>query len=502
MKERTARPSWAATLFAALAPLTLGGCGGADDDTLPGRSRPIFEHDWPDPGELSFDPAAFTPPDPGQTLFEASSGARAYILPAASDPLVRLTAALPLGRLHEAEGEAGASALLTRLLTTRGPAGASRPLSLRLAELGTSLNAVETLDVTHISLQVLPEDWREGLELLVELIRYPDLDAASIRQYRAGLGYIMPMAGIDGDGFRPKVELERRLNGYPLAPPDMGTTISPAAVAAMVGRSLGVDRVVLGIGGAVSRDEVEEVLESATRGWAPAGALVPEAGVIEPAPVATGAGESSNRFHAVDVPSLEGWIAIGRAIGAVPETERAALSVLRFILAERLNIAAREMRGLANRDDFELPVTGSGTGLLLVRTGGRPEAVAPLVRYSLDELERLHDPDEPVTEAEVARAQGWLVDAVWRRSLELATTASGPRAGEPGRRGGTDHLMGWPEAVRSVTTAEVDAVARAYLDPSAFVTVVAGPLDRIRAARHPRWPVALDDVEADLAGAR
>ena len=212
----------------ACAALAFAGCDA--DDTLPGRSRPIFEHDWPDPGDLASGPAAFTPPDPGQALFEASSGVRAYIVPAAADPLVRLTAALPLGRLHEAEGEAGAAALLTHLLTTRGAAGARDPLSLRLAELGTSLSVVETLDATHVSLGVLPEDWQEGLELLVELIRNPDLDAAAVREYRAGPGYSMPMAGIDGDGYRPKVELERRIVGYPLAPPDPGTTVSLAAV--------------------------------------------------------------------------------------------------------------------------------------------------------------------------------------------------------------------------------------------------------------------------------
>ena len=488
------RPAHGASPFAltivASAALALAGCGG--EDTLPGRSRPIFEHDWPDPGELASGPATFTPPDPVQALFEGSSGARAYIVPAAADPLVRLTVALPLGRLHEAEGEAGAAALLTHLLTTRGAAEARDPLSLRLAELGTSLSAVETLDATHVSLNVLPEDWREGLELLVELVRNPDLDAGAVRQYRSGPGYSMPMAGIDGDGYRPKVELERRIHGYPLAPPDPGTTVSLAAVTALASRTLAADRVVFGVGGSVSRDEVEEALESATRGWAPSGQQAPETAVIAP-------GESSSRFHSVDVPSLEGWIAIGRAVGAVPESDRAALAVLRFILAERLNIAAREMRGLANRDDFEIPVTASGTGLLLVRTGGRPEAVAPLVRYSLDELERIHDPDEPVTEAEVSRAQGWLLGAVWQRSLELATSASETFAVEHVRRGRTDRLMGWPEAVRSVTAGDVKRVAQEYLDPATFVTVVAGPLARIRAARHPRWPVALDDLEAELS---
>ena len=465
----------------------LGGCDA--EDTLPGRSRPVFEHDWPAPDELAGGPAAFTPPDPGEALFETSAGVRAYVVPAAGDPLVRLTAALPLGRLHEAEGEAGASALLTHLLTTRGAAGAAQPLSLRLADLGTSLSAVESLDATHISLNVLPEDWRTGLELLVELIRDPDLDARTVRAYRTGAGYSMPMAGIDGDGYRPKVELERRLGGYPLAPPAPGTAVPLAAVRALAARSLAADRVVFGIGGDVPRAEVEDVLEAATGGWAASGEAAPDPAVIEP-------GAAASRFHAVDVPSLEGWIAIGRAVGAVPEADRAPLAVLQFILAERLNIAAREKRGLANRDDFEVPVTASGTGLLLVRTGGRPEAVGPLVHYSLEELARMHDPEEPVTGAEVTRAQGWLFGAVWQRSLEIATSASRTFAIEHVRRGGTDHLMGWPGAVRSVTAADVKRVAQEYLDPAAFVTVVAGPLAEIRAARHPRWPVALDDLEA------
>ena len=487
------RPAHGAPLFAlvVLAALTLTACDS--DNTLPGRSRPIFEHDWPAPGDVVGGPSTFVPPDPAEALFEASSGVRAYIVPAGGDPLVRITAALPLGRLHEAEGEAGASALLTHLLTTRGPAGGGDPLSLRLAELGTSLSAVETLDATHLSLNVLPEDWLAGLELLIEIARDPDLDAPTIRAYRTGAGYNMPMAGIVGAGYRPKVELERFVHGVPLAPPEPGTSVSLAAVRALAARSLTADRVVFGIGGAVSGADAEEALEAATEGWAASAEPAPAPAVIEP-------GEPSSRFHAVDVPSLEGWIAIGRPVGALPEADRAPLAVLRFILAERLNIAAREKRGLANRDDFEVPETASGTGLLLVRTGGRPEAVGPLVRYSLDEIARMHDPDASVTDAEVVRAQGWLLGAVWQRSLELATDASRTFAVEAVRHTTAGRLMDWPEAVRSVTAAHVKRVAQEYLDPAGFTTVVAGPLAEIRAARHPRWPVALDELEAELSG--
>ena len=439
-------------------------------------------------------PSAFTPPDPGEALFEASSGVRAYIVPAAADPLVRLTAALPLGRLHEAEGEAGAAALLTHLLTTRGSVGARGPLSLRLAELGTSLSVVETLDATHVSLNVLPEDWREGLELLVELIRNPDLDAGAVRQYRSGPGYSRPMAGIDGDGYRPKVELERRIVGYPLAPPDPRTMVSLAAVRALAGRSLAADRVVLGIGGAVSRDEVEEVLESATRGWAPSGEPAPETAVItsrgefepfprrgRPEPGGLGRHRPCSGGR-----SRIGWGCAGRC----PLHPRRAPQHRR----------ARDARpGQPGR--LRDPRDGVWHGVFssCAPVGAR-RRWRRSSRYSLDELERIHDPDEPVTEAEVTRAQGWLLGAVWQRSLELATSASQTFAVEHVRRGGTDHLMGWPAAVRSVTAGDVKRVAQEYLDPATFVTVVAGPMERIRAARHPRWPVALDELEAELSG--
>jgi hypothetical protein len=33
-----------------------------------------------------------------------------------------------------------------------------------------------------------------------------------------------------------------------------------------------------------------------------------------------------------------------------------------------------------------------------------------------------------------------------------------------------------------------------------MVTVVAGPLAVIRSARHPRWPISLDEVEENTAG--
>ena len=414
------------TSFAVLAAMLLGGCDSSGD-MLPGRTRPVLKHGWPHPRDLKLSQLSFTPANPNDALFQAQSGVRAFVVPGESDPLVRLTAAIPLGRLYESAGEAGASELLTRLLTN------SRQLSLRLADLGSGLEVEQTLDATRISFDVLPEDWHAGLDLLIGMLAEPDLNAAAIQQYRVGPGHDTPMAGIDGEGFRPKVELARRVYGYPLAPPTAGTTVTPAAVRALASRTLRPDRVVLGVGGNIARKDVEAAIEAASRSW--------QRGTgAAPAPAAIAPRQTEQGFYTVEVPSLEGWIAIGKVTGPVADADRAPLAAMGFILSERLNVAAREIRGLANRDAFLLPETGSGAGLLQIRTGGRPEAVGPLVHFSWDEIQRLYDPKKPVTDEELARAKGWLIDSDWRAKLEGATRASATFALEQVRRGGTEQL--------------------------------------------------------------
>src|SRR5262249_1535017 len=66
-----------------------------EEERLPGRRRPIVVHNWPLPRDYRFDPSSFTPPNPNRTFVKTKSGVRAWVIPDASDPVVRLTAALP-----------------------------------------------------------------------------------------------------------------------------------------------------------------------------------------------------------------------------------------------------------------------------------------------------------------------------------------------------------------------------------------------------------------------
>ena len=451
---------------------------------LPGHSRPLLEHDWPHPRDYVFEPSSFQPPDPEPARLEAASGLRAYVITDTSDPLVRVTAAVPIGRLYEREGEAGASEALTRALTDGGRG--SPPLSLRLETLGTRLDAELGIDELTLAVEVLAEDWEEGVRLMVDVLRDARPAPAMLRDFRTGTGFASPTGGVTGQGFRPSVELERRLGGYPLSPPEPGQPVGSEAVRAIASRSLAPELVVLGIGGNVPREEAADLLNEVTRGW--------ERSAERPELRALDAAEGSGTLWTIDDDTLEGWVAIGRAIGPVPVDERAPLAVLGEILGTRLNIEAREIRGLANRATFFLPETGNGAGLLHIRTGGRLEAVAPLVKYCRDELAGLQSGEKAVTDEELALAKGILRLGKRQEALESARPSAAAYALATLHHGDTALLLSWPGEVEAVTADEVLAAARKYLDPQTMDTIVIGPIGRIHEARHPRWSVELSSL--------
>jgi hypothetical protein len=56
--------------------------------------------------------------------------------------------------------------------------------------------------------------------------------------------------------------------------------------------------------------------------------------------------------------------------------------------------------------------------------------------------------------------------------------------------------------VRAVTAQAVTAAAHKYIHPETMGTVIIGQVEAVRTARHPRWPVTLDEVTGSAAGTR
>jgi predicted Zn-dependent peptidase len=92
------------------------------------------------------------------------------------------------------------------------------------------------------------------------------------------------------------------------------------------------------------------------------------------------------------------------------------------------------------------------------------------------------------------QVKGGIVLGKWQGLLDGALDASATYAAETARFGSLDHLLKWPTAVRAVTSQAVSAAAQKYINPSTVSTVVIGQVEEARKARHPRWPVGLDEV--------
>jgi predicted Zn-dependent peptidase len=200
----------------------------------------------------------------------------------------------------------------------------------------------------------------------------------------------------------------------------------------------------------------------------------------------------------IDVPAFLTWVALGHAMEAIAPEDEPAVAVLEEVVNIRLNIATREIRGLTNRAQLFVPAATDGAGVMYVRTSGRAESVAPLIRYSIEEMTRIRQPEGAPTPEELEQVKGGLALGWWQDSLDGARRTAATYAVETIERGSLDHLLSWPRAVRAVTAEEVTASAQKYIDPEAMTAVVLGPIGEIRDAMHPRWPLALAEVPALL----
>jgi predicted Zn-dependent peptidase len=444
----------------------------------------VLRHDWTHPSEFDFEESGFVPPDPGSVLVTTPSGARAYVIPEAGDPLVLVTAAVPLGRHFEAAGEVGAAAAVASAL--------ERALSRNLGpELIADAQTSQDPGMTQLSVEVMAEDWRAALAALVATLREPGLESWTSGPSMAAPGG----ARAQGAGrARAIAELTTLVARYPIAPPDSPVGVQPRLVRELGQSALQPGTVVFGIGGGVEPAEVENVLLDLTEGWdpPPTGARVGQPPTMEATRIPTEA------LQLIDVPAFLTWVALGHAMESIAPEDEAAVAVLEEVVNIRLNIATREIRGLTNRSQLFVPAATDGAGVMYVRTSGRAESVAPLIRYSVEEVMGIRQVEGAPTPEELQQAKGGLALGWWQDSLDGARRTAATYAAETINRGSLDHLMSWPQAVRAVTAEDVTASARKYIDPEGMTAVVLGPISEIRGALHPRWPLALAEVPALL----
>lgn len=347
--------------------------------------------------------------------------------------------------------------------------------------LGASLGTSANWDYTIVTLRGPKRSMGRALDLMADVVLRPTFAAAEVSRQRD-----LRLAGILQQRDNPGVVANLLFNditfpdGHPYHRSLTGDSASTALLdSAMVrgfyARTMLPGRATLLITGDITLAEAQREVEHRFGGWKSSGAAAP-------APAAPAA-ELPQRtgLYLVDKPgAAQSVIVIGHPGVARTHPDYFALEVMNTILggsfSSRLNTNLRETKGYTYgaRSGFQyLPLPGPFTASSSVRTNVTDSSLVEFFKELNDIRDRAVDPDE------LERAKNYLALGL-PGEFETTSQMAGKLSelltfGLP-----MSYYEEYVRKILGVTTADVQRVARTYLQPDRSTIVVVGDLTKIR----------------------
>jgi zinc protease len=388
-------------------------------------------------------------------------------------PVVAVALLVEVGSRWERPEAAGISNFLSALIVKGTARRSGAELAERIAALGGKLSASGDVDYSEIHGTALARFWRELLALTAELALEPKLAAADVdieRQYL--IARVQRRA--DNPASRTFDEFFQTLyDGHPYANPVLGTEdslkrIDHGALVAHYRSYYRPERMVLAVSGQVAANEV---LAEGIRlfGGVPGAARAVEPPIPPPARQA--------RRAVIEQPAQQAQILAGGLAPRLDDPDHAAVKVLSTVLgggmAGRLFAELRDKRGLAYTATSYYDALHEPSALVLY-LGTAPENAGRADEALSGEIARIKT--DPVGAEELRRAKGYLLGryAMDRRTNERQAWYLAFYEIE---RVSPDFPERYRKAVEAVSAADVQRVARRYLD-SVTVVVLRPPVVR------------------------
>ncbi|MFQ5828523.1 MAG: M16 family metallopeptidase [Candidatus Methylomirabilia bacterium] len=386
-------------------------------------------------------------------------------------PIVAVRAYVRAGSAFDPPDAPGLANLTAELLTR----GTARRLGPELDEaiefVGGSLGADAGRDGVTVSLSVLKKDLMLGLDLLAEVLREPLFPEEELTRKVKEI-----QAGIRASEEDPARVAVRELAGlvyrsHPYGHPVAGTEeavgkLTRDQVVEFYRRHYRPDATILVIVGDVRRQEIIRELVSRFGRWTAPGRTP---SIVLPAPSAPAV-----QAHRIARELKQATVYLGRPAIPFDHPDYYPLRVASYILgggsASRLYTTVRGKAGLAYSVWSYLSVGRYGAGLF-VGLQTRIDGVSEALRLVEEELVRMGK--ERVSDSELALTKAYLTG-----SFPLRIDTSAKLAGllvtveELGL--GLDYPERFQKRVEAVTTADVQRVAKRYLDPSTLSRVTVG----------------------------
>lgn len=411
------------------------------------------------------------PAAPARPVRRASleNGMTVIVRESGEAPVVAMALLVGVGSRHETEETNGVTALLGRVLPKGTKARSAIEVAQAAEDAGGAIESAVDQEYSEVCVRGLARHWRMLLGLLHEVVTSPALALEEIERERETL--LAQIRGIEDQPFQVASRLlNRTLYGtHAYGLPTSGDSVSVrrlgrADLVRHFERLYTPDRMVLAVSGQVDGGEV---LAESIRLFA--GPIrEPEAPPLAPPPerpARTRAGETR--------PTQQTQVLMGFLGPPVGHPDHVAVKVMNTVLgggmSSRLFRALRDEGGLAYAVGSFVPARRE-TGRIVVHIGTAPDNATAAEAGMREVVEALRA--SPASPEEVERAKAYLSGgfALDRRT---STRQSFYLSFFELMGVGHGYLTRYPDLIETVTTADVQRVARRYLvEPS---VVVVGP---------------------------
>ena len=403
------------------------------------------------------------------------NGMRVIAKHSGATPAVTLHATFEAGTIFDPPSEQGLSHFVSRTIDRGTAAHTAEALAEQLENRGVSLAITVNRHALSLVCTCLVEDVDAVLATLADIVMHPAFPAPEVETRR---GEIITMIRQDEDN--PAVMAAEGLmallygDAHPYGRPPRGTVESVERITRSSLQAFHAARCRPGALSLVMVGDVEpwKAIESASRAFASWSADAPAAAVFPPVPPAR-----ERRLRVIPMMNkAQADIAYGFTTILRSDPAFYAYWLMNNILGEysiggRLGDRIREQQGMAYYV-FSALDANVVPGPLLIRAGVNPANVDRAVASIDEEIARMAA-DGP-TEQELAESRQYLIGSMPRRLETNVGIANFLQMVEFFGLG-MDYDVRVPELLSRVTRDQVQAAARAILDPSRAAVVIAGP---------------------------
>jgi zinc protease len=392
-------------------------------------------------------------------------------------PIVTATMLIQAGAILDPQDKPGVANLVAELLTQGTKTRTAPQISEAIEFVGGSLSVEAGQELTTVSLSLPSKDLDVGLDLMADVLLNPTFGQADLDRKRQEV-----IAGIKRKQEDPStVSWEAFLplvyGSHPYGRPVEGTEASVAAitrddVARFHEAYFRPNKTILAVVGDVNLPDLKRRLEARLGGWIPGGpTFTPPP---KPAPLVQTVVRTIQR----DVTQAN--INLGHLGVTRDNPDYYAIQVMNYLLGGGFNsyliAKIREEKGWAY-DVGSAFGPGKYAGEFSVTMQTKNEVAQDAIEAALAEIRRIRD--QPVNEGDLKDAKAYLTGSFPLR-LDTSKKIVSLLATIEFHGLGLDYVDRYPALINAVTAAEIQRVARKYLDSDRYALAVVADLTKAK----------------------